>query len=73
MKKKLLIALIPLTVLMLISSGVVYAVDKTNEIKFADPTVEKAVREVLGKASGTIHKDDVEVITWLIIHANPLP
>jgi len=73
MKRKLLIALIPLTVLMLISSGVVYAVDKTTEIKFADPIVESAVREVIGKTSGTIHEDDVKVITLLIIHANPLP
>jgi Leucine-rich repeat (LRR) protein len=73
MRKKLLIALIPLTILMLISSGAVYAADKTNEVKFADPTVESAVREVLGKPSGTIHEDNVKVITWLIIHANPLP
>jgi Leucine-rich repeat (LRR) protein len=73
MKKRLLIALIPLTILMLISSGAVYAADKTTEIKFADPNVESAVREVLGKPGGTIHEDDVKVITWLIIHANPLP
>jgi len=70
-KKKVLLALIPLTILMLVSSGVVYAVDKTNEIEFTDPAVETAVREVLGRASGTIHEDDVEVITWLIIHGNP--
>ncbi len=62
-----------MTILMFISSGVVYAADKTNEVKFADPIVEAAIREVIGKPSGTIHEDEVEVITWLIIHANPLP
>jgi internalin A len=65
MKKGLLIALIPLTILMLITSGVVYAKDKTNEVKFADSTVESAVREALGNSSGTIHKNDVEKITFL--------
>ena len=53
--------------LMLITSGVVYAKDKTNEVKFADSTVESAVREAIGKSSGTIHKNDIENIKTLSI------
>ncbi len=68
MKKKLLLALIPLTVLMFFYSGIVYAVEKANEITFADPAVEKAVREGLkGKTDGPVYSDECELITWLRI------
>jgi Leucine-rich repeat (LRR) protein len=69
MKKGLLIALIPLIILMLIASGVLYVTGKTDEVKFADPNVESDVRAAIGKSSGTIHEDDVEDITWLKISA----
>jgi Leucine-rich repeat (LRR) protein len=71
MKKKILIELILLTVLMLITTGVVYAADKTNQVKFADPVVETAVREGLkGKTGGPVYRDEAELITILSIHGN---
>ncbi len=71
LKKKLLIALIPLTILMLLTSGAVYAADKSNQVKFADPVVDIAVREALkGKTGGPIYQDECELIAYLSVHGN---
>ena len=71
MKIKLLMALIPLTICMIIATGAVYAYDKIDEVKFADPIVESSVRDALGKPSGTIHKDDFEKLRYLTIYGRP--
>lgn len=68
MKKILILALIPLTALMLVASGVIYAVDnidKIIEVKFADPNLEALVRYHIEKPSGTIHRDDIKNVQSL--------